>query len=177
MKVLLSSLLVLVFSTIACASDTIELVGPGLTMHVIDGGVSDKYVNKISSNGRLILTPQIGIRKTNVDKWGTYNSLALFAARNSIGSPIYGGFGATGAEFFKFFDAGLVYGFYIQNDEDFRARGIEPFSMWGNTNAAVPLFGIELNVKIRIEDNVFIGFNNIITPILTNTSLSLGLTY
>lgn len=157
------------------ASDTLELVGPGLTMHVIDNdGVSAKYSNKISDNGRLIYTPQLGLRRTHVDKFGTYDSLVVFAARNSIGSPIYGGFGATGAEFFHFFDAGLIYGGYIQNNNDFRAQGIEPFSMTGNTNAFVPLLGIELNVKFSLDNNVFLGLNNLITPIITNSNLSVG---
>lgn len=157
-------------------TDSIELLSPGLTYHVTDGGASHLYSNQISQDGRLIYTPLIGLKKTRMyDE--IYHSLSLFHANNSIGSPIWGGTGATGVQIFDFINLGLVYGGYIQNNEDYRAKGIVPFSMTGNTNAFVPLFGVEANMHWELSQKVFLGFNNTLTPIITNHNLSLGLNY
>lgn len=163
-------------SSISRASDSVELIGPGLTYHVIDGGASQFYDHKVSQDGRLIFTPTIGLKKTHV-KDSVYHSLSLFHANNSIGSPIWGGIGATGAEIFDIFHFGLVYGGYIQNNEDFKAINIKPFSMAGNTNAFVPLLGVEMNIYFNLSNSMFLGLNNTITSIITNHNLSLGLNY
>ena len=159
------------------AYDTLELLGPGITWHVIDGGVSNLYSHQLSHDGRLIYTPLIGLKKTHISPDGTYHSFALFTADNSIGSPIYGFMGGVGVEFFKMMQAGFVGGGYIQNNEDFYAQGIVPYSMFGDTNAFVPLLGLEINFKFYTSDTVFVGFNNIITPIITNHSISVGLRF
>lgn len=159
------------------ADDTLELIGPGATWHVIDGGASYLYDNKISSDGRLLYTPEIGIRKTHIDAETLYNSFTLFRANNSIGSPVYGGLGGTGVQFFHMFQAGFIFGGYIQNDEDYRYMGIVPFSVTGGSNAFVPLVGLEMNFKVDLSKKFFLGINNIITPVITNSNLSLGYKY
>jgi hypothetical protein len=159
------------------ASDSLELLGPGVTWHVIDDGASGLYSHKLSSDGRLVYTPMIGIRKTSISDQNVYNSLSLFTAQNSIGSPIYGGMGATGLQLFGVFDAGFVFGGYIQNNQDFQRLGIVPFSATGGENAFVPLMGLEFNVKIKLDKNAFLGINNTITPIITNHNISFGINY
>lgn len=172
--ILITLFLALVVSR-ANATESLELIGPGVTWHVIDiDGASALYNHKLSNDGRLIYTPQIGLRKTHTEADGLYNSFTLFAAQNSIGSPIYGGMGGTGIELFKMFQAGFIGGLYVQNNNDFEAKGITPFSMTGGSNAIVPLLGLEMNFKIKLSDKMFLGFNNILTPIITNHNLSFG---
>ncbi len=168
--------LVFMMVSYANAKDTLELVGPGITWHVIDGGASSQYNHKLSSDGRLIYTPQIGIKKTRIEAM-QYNSFAIFTAQNSIGSPIVGAMGATGIELFNMFQVGFVLGGYVQNNNDFKAMGITPFSIMDGPNALVPIMGIDLNFKYKISDLLFVGFNNILTPVITNSNLSIGLEY
>ena len=170
-------LLLFLISINSFANDnkSIELIGPGITYHVIDNGVATQYSNKLSSDGRWIKTNQLGIRFTNTENY-SYNSTALFIASNSIGSTVYGGLASTGMHII-IFDTGFVFGGYVQNNEDFRAKGIEPYSLAGNTNAFVPLMGMEFNVKFPIGSKIFLGLNNLITPIITNHNLSIGLKY
>jgi hypothetical protein len=170
-------LFALLLSISVQANDSIEFIGSGITWHVIDTGTSNRYSNQISRDGRLINTPQFGLRKIHVDKDFMYHSLTLFTAANSIGSPIYGGIGAIGAEFFGFFHAGLTIGGYVQNNNDFAAHGIVPFSLTPGTNAIVPILGVEMNVQVVFDEGIFVGLNNLITPIITNHCLSLGVKY
>lgn len=175
MKYLLG--LVFLFNQNVMALDQLELVGPGLTWHVIDNGAAPYFDHKISSDGRLIYTPMIGLKKIHVDQYGMYHSLTVFRASNSIGSPIWGGIGSTGAAFFRMLYAGFAFGGYIQNNNDFKAMGLVPFSLNDGANAFVPILGLEINGKFLVSDNVYIGFNNLISPIITNHTLSVGVNY
>lgn len=157
-------------------ADSLELIGPGLTWHVVDGNADYLYNHKVSSDGRLIYTPQIGLRYTHNDEL-FYESLSAFTAQNSIGSPIYGGIGALGISFSKYINTGIILGGYVQNNEDFRALNITPFSLTGGENAFVPLLGFEFNLKFYLTDRTFLGLNNMVTPIITNHNLSFGVYY
>ena len=170
-------LILLLLSPLAQAKESVELIGPGITWHVIDNGAAPYFSNKLSNDGRLIYTPQIGLRKIHTDREFVYNSCAVFMGSNSIGSPIYGFVGSTGVELLRILHVGIAIGTYIQNNNDFNAKGIEPFSMTGGTNALVPILGFEINTQIPVTDKLFIGFNNLITPVITNHNLSFGLEY
>ncbi len=159
------------------AKDTLELMGPGLTYHLMDGGASYLYSSKYSEDGRWIYTPSIGLRKMHVDKESVYMSFTAFRSNNSIGSPIWGAIGGTGVQIFSHINLGLAYGGYIQNNEDFRYKNITPFSATGGVNAFVPLLGFNVDFQIPLSDKTFIGFNNLITPVITNHTLSVGLEY
>lgn len=159
------------------AENSWELMGPGVTYHVLDFGTSNLYSHKLSDDGRLIYTPTIGLKKTFIDKDYMYHSLAAFHSENSIGSPVWGVMGGVGVHMFDFFNLGLAYGGYVQNNNDFANTGIKPYSLAGNTNAFVPLFGFEANFRFDTSDVMFLGFNNLVTPVITNHSLSLGWRY
>lgn len=166
--------IVMLTSSISSARYSIELVGGGLTYHVIDNGASANFSNKISKDGRLIYTPSVGLKVLNLPGDYTYKSATVFRGLNSVGSPITGGMLGTGLAFGPA-SLGIVLGGYVQNNEDFRAKGIEPYSVCGNTNAFVPIAGAEFNLRVPVGENVYVGLNNLLTPIITNHSLSLGL--
>lgn len=168
--------LLLLFPSLSYADRSLELLGGGITYHVLDYGASSKYSNKISNDGRLIYTPMLGLRITNIPGNYSYSSAAIFRGTSSIGSPIYGGLLSSGLAI-SVFQVGFGFGGYIQNNEDFRAKGIQPYSFIGNTNALVPLVGIEANVRYPLSDKLFLAFNNLLTPVITNHYLSLGLKY
>lgn len=174
---ILFTLLMALFAAQSRADNSVELIGPGLSWHVMNSNAGSLNSNKVSNDGRLLYTPEFGVRKTYIEPTGLYKSVALFTAQNSIGSPVYGGMLGTGLEFKKMFSAGLILGGYVQNNEDFRYKGITPFSVTGGENAFVPLAGFEFNFKLYLSKNVFLGQNNIITPIISNHNLSLGIRF
>lgn len=172
------TLFLAMFVANARAANTVELVGPGLTWHVTDGsGASQMYNHPVSPDGRLLFTPMVGLKQTNLDSSGIYNSMALFTAQNSIGKPVYGGLLGTGVNIYKSLNAGVVVGGYVQNNQDFKYLGVTPFSMTDGVNAFVPLLGFEVNFKIHTSEKTFIGISNIVTPVITNHSLSFGVYY
>lgn len=166
-------ILLLLFSAVSGA-DTLEIIGGGLTYHVLDGGASPLYSNKVTDDGRLIVTPTIGARFVhNLDIWW-YDSAALFYSTNSIGRPVQGAMVSAGMHQ-EYFNIGLALGGYLQNNEEFRAKGIQPFSLDSDDEISiVPLLGIEVNFILPLTNRVFLGINNLLTPILTNHTLSLG---
>lgn len=166
-------LALMMISSIASAEYSLELIGGGLTYHVIDNGAASQFSNKLSNDGRLIYSPTIGLKILNRPGDYSYKSAAIFRGLNSVGSPMTGGILATGLAIGPF-NLGFVIGGYVQNNEDFRARGIQPYSVFGNTNAFVPIAGVEGNVRIPLGEKTYLGINNILTPIITNHSLSLG---
>jgi len=167
--------LIIMMAITARAENSLELVGPGVTFHVIDGGVSNLYSNKLSNDGRLIYTAQLGLRYVSSEDFG-YSSIGIFRALNSVGSPITGAIYGYGISMTNL-NVGFVAGGYIQNNNDFYARGIQPFTLFGGTNALVPLVGFEINMKIPISKRTFIGFNNILSPVITNHNMSIGIKY
>lgn len=169
--------LILLFGAASHADENWEFIGPGITYHVIDNGAAPYFDHKLSGDGRLIFTPMVGLKKTHIDPTNTYNSFTIFTAANSIGSQVYGAVGGTGIRFFRILYGGFAYGAYVQNNNDFKAMGITPFSINDGVNAIVPIFGLEINAHFPIGDTLFIGFNNLLTPIITNHNLSIGLQY
>jgi hypothetical protein len=175
---ILITLAVAMFVANAHAGNSVEIIGPSITWHVVDGGGASQFYNHpISPDGRVLYTPMLGLKQTNLDSSGVYNSLALFTAQNSIGKPIYGGIMGTGLNIWKGINAGFVFGGYVQNNTDFQNLGITPFSMTSGVNAFVPLMGLEVNFHIKLTDKTFFSINNTITPIITNHNLSFGVNY
>lgn len=173
MKKFLLSLLFLLPLTAQASDKSLELVLGGVTFHVMgDDDVSSLYSNKLSNNGRLIATPTLGVRYTRSPDV-TYESAAIFIGTNSVGERIYGATASYGLKL-ENLELGLIGGGYIQNNNDFYAKGIIPYSLTDGTNALVPIFGIELNYRIRLGESTFLGINNILSPVITNHNLSLG---
>lgn len=154
-------ILVQLMIVVAFASDRIELLGPGQTFSVMSTGGTDRFY----------YTQQIGLKKTNITN-NVYNSLSLTYA-----NQVYGLIGGTGIQMMHMLNTGIIYGFFVQNNNDLRAAGIAPDSMTDGSNAIVPIFGLEINAHFDTTDNTFIGWNNIISPLMVRSSLSFGLRY
>ena len=158
-------LLVLLFP-LASSALSLENTFGGLTYHLWNGdGVAEKYSNKLNSEGTLIFTGLIGIGLSE-----DHETYRIFMGQNSIADIIYG---ATYSYTWKIgpVKAGPILGAYVQNDNNFRAKGITPFSLgWG----IVPIIGIEASIKVLTFGDNYIRLNTIITPVLVNETLSLG---
>lgn len=172
-------LLALITLTHSCVvrADSIEVLGGSITEHLENANGAASYnAHKLSGDGRLIANPMMGLRlmKENDRRYDAYT---VFGGQNSPGFAMGGTTVSTGWKFSGFY-AGLVGGFYLQSDSKFLATGEIPFK-WFKVNGTdfVPVFGCEINYKVDLTDKVYVKVNNLITPILTNSSVSVGLTF
>lgn len=154
---------------------SLELIGGGLTYHLIDNGGSVKNVNKLSGDGRLIDNPLLGVGIEIEVYHFLYQTFIGFSGANSVGKPIGGGLYEIGLVL-NSFQIGLTAGAYVQNDVAFRDSGEEPFRLFEiGQYGLVPIVGLNVNYKLKLSNSVYLKLNNIITPILTNTTVSVGL--
>ena len=170
-------LVLFLFSHIAYAdiiSD--ELVLGSLTYHLMDGPpVSYKFQNPVSPDGRLIDNFLIGYQRTEENADHEYWSWCIFTGENSLAKPI-GGFklssGTTNGRGYIC----IVVGAYFQNNRDFYDQGIDSSLAFVDFHSTgmVPLAGFEINYKLFHIGNTFIKLNNILTPVLTNHTISIG---
>ena len=57
-------------------------------------------------------------------------------------------------------------------------RGIRPAALrLGSKYGAVPVFGIEINQRFDLFGKTFLKVNNVITPLITNHTISLGMDF
>jgi hypothetical protein len=156
-------------------TDSVEIIGGSLTYHLL-GNDFDSNSNKVSNDGRLIANPLFGLQYTTENN-AYYESMALFSGDNSVGTQILGVKAAKGIKIGNLY-LGLALGAYEQDDTEFNNRGIIPFEIGRlGTTGIVPVFGAEVNYKIVSYKDVFVKINNIISPVLTNTTLSVGVSF
>lgn len=164
-------LLLITLSVAYCTnahSAVIESTLGGLTYHLTNSDVGKKYSNKISSNGQLIYTGLLGIGLVN--DHSTYN---VFIGQNSIAENIYG---ITYSYTWNLgiLNYGPIVGFYQQNDDKFDDRGIKPFSIG---YGIVPIIGGYVGLKLLTLEDKYIKLNTVITPVLINETISLGIEF
>lgn len=157
------------------ASDSAELIGGGLTYHLTSGGA--KYFDhKLSTDGRLINNPMLGARLLQENDLH-YTAETLYGGENSVGFPMGGAMFSTGWKVGGFYLGGVL-GTYLQNDDQVRAAHVIPFKLFEvGSMGVVPVFGIEANYRINLNDRLYLKLNNLISPVLTNTSLSAGVNF
>lgn len=175
MKQIILFFLVLLFPLVAKAN--MELVTGGVTYHLVNGQVTGKqFSNKISEDGDLIATPALGVTFMDEESFpGEYTSLTAFAASNSVGEPAAGVMFETGEVFAKRLQIGLAFGGYLQDDREFRRRGIAPFVIAEVNNIGLaPVGGLAVNYKVDLFGDYYLRFNNILTPVITNHTVSFG---
>lgn len=147
--------------------------------HLLGDSVSfSQLENKVSSDGRLISNGMVSFKSTSVQH-REYTSDAIFAGQNSVAKPMAGYMAARGAYASENLQLGFVYGFYIQDNREFLNRNIvNPFSLFQSSKInIVPVVGAEINYKINITQKHFIKINNIITPAVTNHTVSFGVEF
>lgn len=174
-------LIVLLIGAFVLASGTVnatsnEIMIGSLTEHIIlPSSSSQKFENKVGDDGRMLLNPMLGVRRTWSLEDGGYTSLAAFGGENSIGEAMVGMFASSGAEFGSHVRFGGVLGGYLQSNEKFRDRGIYPFSMGESQGVGlVPIAGLELSLHAKVSRKTYLTLINILTPALTSTSLGIG---
>lgn len=168
-------LLALLLLTINSVAD-VEVVGGSLTYHLIDYSNAVQYSNKLSNDGRLIDNPILGIQYVKESRL-TYESIGVFTGENSIGKDILGLKLSTGEKMSNLY-LGVVIGAYEQSTKSFRDKNIVPFQVGQVGDVGiVPLVGVELNYKIKVANKIYVKINNVVTPILTNSTISLGFSY
>lgn len=168
LSILFSSLLV------RAEDRNLELMMGSITYHLINfGDVPKNFTNKLSSDGRLISNFLIGVQLIREDQV-YYDSIGVFTGQNSIGDTIGGVKWSSGIHYNKLYIGGVL-GAYVQDNRKFEHDGIRPFYIDEvNGTGVVPVVGVEVNYKINLSNKTYIKFNNIISPLLTNSSLSLG---
>lgn len=159
----------------AAYADSFEIIGGGATYHLLGANRSaaEQFDNKWSDDGRLIGTPLLGARVLREN--GTeFKARTVFAGHNSVGAPIVG-YTYTEGEIVGNWYIGMLVGAYIQDSAPFNDRGI---GVWGvylnNRMMLMPMVGIELDYKIRLDDNVYIKLDNVVSPAMINNLVSFG---
>jgi len=177
MQIIIAALLLLLTASCAHVIQDEVVVG-SYTYHVVNNGsVSKKYSRKVTDDGRLINNNLLGYRRTDILGNGSfYISKSVFVGENSITEPIFGGSLSLGQRHHNLFYGGVL-GLYIQDYKAYEERGIEPFSIGRGRMSVVPIFGGELNYQINLGKKYFMKLNNVITPVLTNHSVSFGVEY
>lgn len=173
MKVTIMLVLLFLYAA-AIMADEVEVLGPrAITYHVMHTRNASQYANKLSGDGELIDNPEYGLSYTYKDKT-VYTSFTGFIGQESVGSPMEGLVIERGY-YIDHWQLGLALGGYAQNDKDFTNKGLVPFRIAQiGTTGLVPIAGIAINYKIDLPNHTFIKLNNILSPIITNSVLSLG---
>jgi hypothetical protein len=138
------------------------------------GGASKAFAHKVSNDGTLIANPLGAYRLIKNEDGGWYESRGLFGGENSIGEAMVGGMASQGFEF-SHMRLGIAAGGYFQDNQKFRDRNVEPFSInLGSRYGLTPLLGVEFQINMPISGSTYLTIYNLVTPILTNTTIGLG---
>lgn len=151
-------LLVLLLSTNLLAKKTNEVVAGGYVYHPIH------FSEKIP---RGLWRPILAFKHTTYSS-DTYMSYVGFMGADCIDSPITGAAFSTGFNF-EYLDVGSIVGAYKYNRKAWKDANVNI----GTILPFLPIIGLELNFKYQITDKLGVKFNNIITPVITNSSMSL----
>jgi len=170
-------ILVLLFISTSAFAETEIGVG-GLSYHLAGSPeLFSRFSNKTNSSGSLIRNDMLTFKNTH-RKGGYYESTAVFIGENSVGSLMSGLIFADGTYLTKNIQMGLVYGAYLQDNREFTKREINNQCAIGNAKVSlVPIIGLELNLRFPINKRTFIKLNNIVTPTVTNHTLSINVEF
>jgi hypothetical protein len=168
--------LIILLSSIAQAKDSLEVVGGSLTYHLESSsdGRPMPYDHTLTPDHELIDNPLFGLGWVHQTKDDYYWGAKLFGGENSVGQPMTGLDASFGAVYGGWF-IGVVGGGYVQNNKTFESAGVIPPSIaeFGDTGL-VPIIGGEANYRINLWGNSYLKWNNLLTPMLYNMSLSIG---
>ena len=154
-------------------SDSLEIMGGSLTNHYQS---NSGYIGKIGNSDSLIYNALLGLRYNFEDDGKWCISGEVFGGFNSVQEGMAGFAGAIDYKLMNFLYIGPVLGSYTQSHSAFLNKGLIPFNIAqvGDYDL-VPLIGVEVNFKMDLDTTFYIKLNNLVTPFLTNTSLSLGI--
>jgi hypothetical protein len=171
-------IMLLCFLPMQClAGDKIEIMFGGITYHpMASPDITKYYQNKISPDGSLISNFMTGVQIVSETK-NSYDSFAFFVGQNSVAEPM-GGFKLSTGAIMDDFYIGPFVGAYFQDNATYLKDGVHPFSIFKiYDNSVIPIVGMEVDYKIVLKRHKYIKLNNIISPGLTNSSLSYGMSF
>lgn len=159
--------LILLFSQ-SLFANSIELITGGLTYHVnSDPEVSERFSNKLTSDGSLIYNQLYGFRYTKNDEI-LYDSYTFFMGHNSINEQMGGFVYSFGIEIDSI-TLGFAAGGYYQDSSKFTEKGIGLL-----VGDFMPVFGVELNKKFMINKTDYLKLNSFFSPVIVTETFSVG---
>lgn len=163
----------------SCKADEVEVIAGSITEHFYTQGYHPEHKFNLGDHDRLIFNSVYGLRYNFTSpEWSSkrYLSLAGFYGENSVGLPMAGAMTSLGYNLLnRHLSLGIVLGAYWQNNRDYLATGGWPFH-WleaDNGDALVPILGAEVGFSVGVGHDMALKLNTLITPLLTNTTLSL----
>jgi hypothetical protein len=151
----------------------VEVIGGSLTYHLLDLGTSDYYSNKLTKNGRLLNNPMFGLAYTEHASV-FFVTQTVFGGSNSVGKQMAGFLYTEGIEI-SGLQVGITYGGYEQESKYYDNLGLNSFRVVNISGIdLVPVLGLQVNYKIKLSDDYYLKLNNLIDPVLFNTTLSFG---
>jgi hypothetical protein len=160
-------------------ADENEILVGSLTHHLslITSPPSDRFSNKLDSNGNLILNPMLGYRHTYYLDADQYVSNTIFGGENSIGEAMAGYAISTGLRFNRL-QLGIIGGGYVQNDKKFLDRNITVMAIpLGSTYGIMPVIGAEVGLRQNVSNKTYLLLYTILTPALIATTLGVGFNF
>lgn len=149
-------------------------MGGALTQHFTDfGGVSKRFSNKLSSDGTLISNPMVAYRIVQYEGL-VYTSSAAFGGENSIGEAMVGLAFSTGVKVDNL-RLGLAVGGYLQDDQKFRDRDIQPFGIaLGSQFGLAPIAGVEIQADLPLSNRTYLTLYTLVSPVLATATIGFG---
>src|ERR1019366_4965849 len=93
---------------------------------------------------------------------------------NSVGKQMAGFLYTEGIEI-SGLQVGITYGGYEQESKYYDNLGLNSFRVVNISGIdLVPVLGLQVNYKIKLSDDYYLKLNNLIDPVLFNTTLSFG---
>lgn len=155
-------MILLMMCAMAYAKYSVEFVEGGLTYHM--SSANPEYSPKLTKDGALIYSQLQGIKLTQ-NKY----CVTLFTGRNSVDRPIQGMLLSYEWQY-KHYYVGPVAGAYIQDNQYFYDQDIEPLT----SNGFIPILGAVVSYRVDLNKNWFFKLNNIISPVILNSTVSIG---
>ena len=163
------TMLVLVSALARSAHADTEIIVGGITEHIFFGRPADQvpYSNGIGDGNNLINNRLLGVRFNDVENLRP----TFFAGTNSVGKPMVGGLLSPMDG-----DISPVIGGYFQSMREFEKRGLIVPTLIPPINGVglMPVTGVELSHKFRINRSNYIRPIVILTPALITLNVGIG---
>jgi hypothetical protein len=146
-------------------------IGLATTHFINSNSVATNYKGCLHESCETIFNPIFAYRFLDLNKQDNlYSAVTVFAGLNSVAEAMTGTMYSYGLAK-NSWKAGIVQGFYLQNNAKYRQANIEPFYLFEVKNIGiVPVIGVEL--QKNITNQFFI--TGLITPILSNIGFGIN---
>lgn len=152
-----------------------EFLAGSLTYHFFTTQkVTNKFNNKVTSDGSIISNPMLAFRQTEV-KDSEYTAMTYFGGENSIGEAMGGAF-ISGGTVYGHFKAGMIFGAYAQNYHKFVDRDIvTPSTPFFLDIGFLPVVGIETSLDVNFSKNTYGILYTVVAPMFITSAIGIGI--